>query len=128
MSQNTQIYWLSGNITERKVILDGIKNNFSGFDSQIFDGDGTFAYLERQIITSSCFSEKRLIIIEAMPQFESKERPKIINKFKKMLDNLPADVKVVFNYFSNNSIFSRRSVSSINFSIQLFWPGDSGIF
>jgi hypothetical protein len=57
------VVWLSGSIAERKAVLAKLLKQFEGSDVTRYGGDISYSYLEQQVMTTSCFSEKRLIII-----------------------------------------------------------------
>ncbi len=90
------IYWLSGNLAQKKLALNELKSQFADAESQTFHGDGTLAFLEREIYTSSCLGAKRLIIIECLPSFDGTKQT-MINRLKKLLSNAPDDIAIIFN-------------------------------
>jgi DNA polymerase III delta subunit len=96
LANEARACWLSGNSKERKEVLAKIKTQFAGNEVQVFDTDVSYAYFEQQVLTSSCFSQKRLIIVKGLP-IPSSTKPTMINNFKKLIDSLPDDVFVVFD-------------------------------
>lgn len=94
---NVQVCWLAGNSRERILALAQIKGQYVNDEIQVYSGDGTYYYLEQMLLTMSCFSEKRLVIIQSLPDIPTAKRTGIINKFKKTLESLPPDILVVFD-------------------------------
>jgi DNA polymerase III delta subunit len=93
---NQRVCWLSGNIQERKALLNKIIAFFKGGDIQRLSGDFSLAYLEQQVFTDNCFAEKRLIILNELP-VPSGTRQTMINNLKKLLDKVPDGCVVVFD-------------------------------
>jgi DNA polymerase III delta subunit len=92
----TKVYWFSGNYHERKALLSRMLAAHPDHEVRRFEGDYTFPYLDEQVSNGSCFSEKRLFIIKDFPK-PATTRPTMLNHMKKMLDNLPDDLTIVFN-------------------------------
>lgn len=95
-SEQVRVCWLSGNFHERKLVLDKIKGQFPGAEIHNYDNDISFAYLEQQMYMSSCFSEKKIFILRALPQF-STTKVTMISHLKKLIENIPSDCLLIFN-------------------------------
>ncbi len=96
MSKQAQVCWLSGSIHERKAVLKKLLKQFEGCDVQRLDGDVSYAYFEQQILTASCFSDRRMVIVSDLPT-PSGTKPTMVNHIKKLLTALPEDILLVFD-------------------------------
>lgn len=90
-------FWICGNLEERKLALDKIKSQFVGFESDTITDSDSISTAENKILSFSCFSEKRLIIINSIPSpDQGSSRQTVVNKLKKILEDLPDDLCLVF--------------------------------
>ena len=90
------IFFLTGNLHERKLALNKIKSQLSNCDIQTYNKDISYAYLEQAIYNDICFSDNRLIIINALPAATS-TKATMLNHLKKTLENIPSNCFIVFN-------------------------------
>jgi DNA polymerase III delta subunit len=90
------VYWLSGNMMQRRPALEEIKQKYIGAEINYLGSDVTYAYAEHCILSTSCFSEQRLFIVSGLPE-PATSKQTMMNNLKKLLQNLPSDVVVVFN-------------------------------
>jgi hypothetical protein len=97
---------LEGNIKERKGILSKIKESLADYELCTFDNDDFYDQVSQQVTELSCFGQRRLFIIRALPQIrgagkskdaKSKARTKVMNDFKKLFPFIPVGNLVVFN-------------------------------
>jgi hypothetical protein len=79
--------WLHGNALERREKLASALKAYENDDIVRLD-DVSFAYLENQILAESCFSAKRLVVLDSMPSL-TVPRPTYVNHFKKLIDVIP---------------------------------------
>lgn len=93
------VYWLSGNIKQRRPALDAIFKEHEGAEKMRFDEQVSYSYIEHCILSSSCFSDRRLFIIDAVPTFGT-TKPTMLNHLKKLLQAIQPDTTVVFNGIS----------------------------
>lgn len=96
MAVKAKVVWLSGNLHERRLTLAQIKGQSASGETIILDGDYSVAYLDQLMRQSSIFSDQKLIIIKEMPKPTS-TRQTMVNQLKKLLDDVPDDVLIVFN-------------------------------
>lgn len=81
---------------DRKLVLEQIKSEFSGeAEIHYFDSSVTFAYLERKIMSNSCFSEKRIFIVTEFPE-PTGTKQTCINHFKKLMEAIPDGSLLIF--------------------------------
>jgi DNA polymerase III delta subunit len=95
MALTTKVYWFDGNYHERKALLGRMLAAHPEHEVRRFDGEYTFPYLEEQVYNASCFADKRLFIVRDFPK-PATTRPTMLNHMKKMLDNIPDDLTLVF--------------------------------
>lgn len=96
MAKSSQVCWISGSIHHRKLTLNKLKGQFAGYDVLRMGGDVSYAYFENQVYSSSCFSDKRLLIVDSLPQ-PSGTKQTMLKNIKKMLENMPTDLVIVFD-------------------------------
>lgn len=96
MASNVSVCWLYGNLHERKLVLNKIKGQFAGCEIIKVGSEVSFSYFEKLVYSSPCFSDKRIIIVEGLPQ-PAGTKPTMIKHIKKMLDNVPDDLLIVFD-------------------------------
>lgn len=96
MSDNAKVAWLSGNLYERKLVLDKIRGQFSGADITIVDGDYSVAYLEQIIRQGSVFNDQKVVIVKTMPKPTS-TRQTMVNQLKKLIEDVPEECLLVFD-------------------------------
>jgi hypothetical protein len=96
MAKSSQVCWISGSLHHRKLTLNKLKGQFAGHDILRMGSDVNYAYFEHQIYSSSCFSDKRLLIVDSLPQ-PSGTKPTMLKNIKKMLENIPNDLVIVFD-------------------------------
>lgn len=91
---DTRVCWVHGNAKERKSFIARIKKQFEGEDIKTYGDDVSYEYFERQVLCNSCFSDKRLIIMTALP-IPATSKQTMMNHMKKLLSNLPEEVMFV---------------------------------
>lgn len=90
----TRCCWISGNLYDRKITLDKIKKQFAVEDIEVV-GALPYSLFEFTVLNNSCFSDKRLIIVTAMPE-PSGTKATMLNHLKKLIDSIPESVLLVF--------------------------------
>jgi len=97
---------LTGNFHDRQQVLEQLKSQLGDFELSVFDGSETFEYIYSQVISQSCFSEKRLLILNALPKYKGTQQT-FMKKFKEMLKNVPEDCVVVLNNIQVSPQFTK---------------------
>jgi DNA polymerase III delta subunit len=93
-----KMIWLGGSYLRRREMLAKVQERFNDAERIVCNGDMTFEFFMSEIETSSCFGEKRLIIIHDMPIFDpSSAKAKNLTAFKDTLAKLADNTFVVFN-------------------------------
>ncbi|NJL70092.1 MAG: hypothetical protein HC888_00155 [Candidatus Competibacteraceae bacterium] len=87
---------LLGSFFERRDMLAKIRKHLNGADEYIAEGEETFEYLQTEIMLSSCFSDKRLVIIREQPTYNT-TRPTFLKNFRAMLSKVPDDCVLVID-------------------------------
>jgi len=95
---NTQvkICWLTGCYFRRtesiKKICDGIK----GYELYVYDNDVSAEYIEQQIMNHSLFVDKRIFILNSLPQYGNSSQ--VSNKkWSEIFKNTPNDCVIILN-------------------------------
>jgi DNA polymerase III delta subunit len=93
---------LEGNESERKRVLEKIKNSFTeDYDTTIFDKRDSYDYVSHALTEISCFGEDRLFIMKELPTIEApseaQARTKLFSRFKKLFPTIPSGNVLVFN-------------------------------
>ena len=96
-----RIAWLSGSYFGRRQMMTKIRQKFAAHDVFVADQSCTVEYLMNQMQSTGCFSEKKLVIVNEMPQFKDSNRAKYIKQLKEVLESLDEDIFVVFNGISS---------------------------
>ena len=123
---------IDGNIKDSKGSLDKIKRSLADYELFIFDNEDTLDYVSQMITEISCFEQRRLFVIKALPKVKkkkkkkgekkeddaktskSKDRTKALNEFKKVLPKVPAgNVALSASKASQSSRISPRTKLAI---------------
>lgn len=97
---------IEGNIEERKGLLDKVKGSLSDYELTIFGEDDCYDQVSQSISELSCFGQRRLFILKALPRLrgagisteaKKKARDKIIRDFKKLFSVIPMGNLLVFD-------------------------------
>jgi hypothetical protein len=101
MSENAKINvaWISGSFFSSFNILQKIKTKYSHAEIYNYDQDSSFFAIYNNLITVSCFSACKLIVISDLPDMTDGEK----KKMKEAIENLPPEILVVFYGVSKTS-------------------------
>lgn len=86
--------WISGNLHERRQTLAKLKKQFADDEIEVI-GAIPYGLLEFNVLNNTCFSEKRLLIVTAMPE-PSGTKATMLTHLKKLIDNIPESVFLAF--------------------------------
>ncbi len=103
------VFFLIGNFDQRRKIVRSIKKALDKFDFYICDDRTPYQQLEQQVREGSCFGDKKLILVNAIPATK-KSRNTLLNNLKKLLSDVPENCIVILN---NLKISSKVFLSHI---------------
>jgi len=96
-----KVFLLEGNWFQRQEVLNKIKEHLDVYTLYSFDENNNYEYLKQVISEISCFEEKKLIIVDAIPKIKAPDkaqrRSKVLNNLKKILPKVPSGNIVVLN-------------------------------
>ena len=96
-----KVFLLEGNWFQRQEVLNKIKEHLDVYTLYSFDENNNYEYLKQAISEISCFEEKKLIIVNAIPKIKApnkaQRRSKVLNHLKKILPKVPSGNIVVLN-------------------------------
>ncbi len=96
-----KVFLLEGNWFQRQEVLNKIKEHLDVYTLYSFDENNNYEYLKQVISEISCFEEKKLIIVNAIPKIKApnkaQRRSKVLNHLKKILPKVPSGNIVVLN-------------------------------
>ena len=96
-----KVFLLEGNWFQRQEVLNKIKEHLDVYTLYSFDENNNYEYLKQIISEISCFEEKKLIIINAIPKIKApnkaQKRSKVLNHLKKILPKVPSGNIVILN-------------------------------
>ena len=93
----SHIAWIYGSYHDRRRHMAIIRKKFANCGQYVADNDVSFEYLMTEIQGTGCFDDKKLVIINEMPNFKDSNKQKYLKIFKQVLDNLDEDIFVIIN-------------------------------
>jgi len=112
-SKLKNIHYLQGSWASRRGYIQKIKKKMGEYELSIFDETYSYNYVEQYIMENSCFDSSRLIILNNWPGTigsKSQSVTSVINKFVKILPDIPEKCILIFN---NCKTKSKKFISAI---------------
>ncbi len=91
----SNVFWISGNSHDKRKHLFELKQHFADGEILEIDESVSYTFLEEQTLSNSCFTEKKLVIIKALPK-PTGTKPTMLKHLMKLLENLPKQTAVAF--------------------------------
>ena len=112
MASEVNVCWIQGNHRDRQKTIDKIKTVLGDCSVSIYDNEVSFEFLQTEIRELSCFSEKRLLIINACPIIKV-TKTKFYKQFIEVLEKAPKDCVIILNNLDIESEAFIKSVGKI---------------
>jgi len=102
---------IEGNLFDRQGQLEKIKQSMGDYELFLFDEEDNYEKVSHMATEISCFAQRRLFIVKALPKIKinakkvtkdksklkTQERTKVLNNFKKLFPSIPAGNVLIFN-------------------------------
>ncbi len=120
-SNPIRVAWLSGNRKAREAHLNKIRPTFGDHEELHIGSESSLNNLEDAVINSDLFGNKRLVIVNEIPQATG-TRQQLVNDLRKLMDKVPSDCLLVFNGIDPDS---QKALSGHVAKIGKVWAFDT---